>query len=127
MQSVDHEISVPTAKLTLEGLGKVFKTTKGTFEALAHVDLVINKGDFCTVVGPSGCGKSTLLRILAGLESATSGSLKIERDSSDKPLTSVIFQEDSIFPWMNVTKNVAYGLQNRGVPKKRSMKRFASG
>jgi NitT/TauT family transport system ATP-binding protein len=69
------------------------------------------------IVGPSGCGKTTLLRMLGGLESATSGSIEIAQGDSDKPVNSMIFQGESIFPWMTVWNNAAYGLKMRSVPK----------
>jgi NitT/TauT family transport system ATP-binding protein len=66
------------------------------------------------IVGPSGCGKTTLLRILAGLENVSSGTIEIETPHSQRPVNSMIFQGDSIFPWMTVWNNAAYGLKMRG-------------
>jgi len=110
--------TVAEPKLRIVGLEKKFTTVKGdTFQALAPVDITINKGDFVTVVGPSGCGKTTLLRIIAGLEKQSDGELTILDEDSSRPDTSVVFQEESIFPWMSVWDNVAYGLVNRRVPK----------
>jgi NitT/TauT family transport system ATP-binding protein len=83
--------------------------------ALDRFDLAIADGEFICVVGPSGCGKTTLLRILAGLEMPTAGSVDITRRDRARPLTSMIFQETSIFPWMSVRDNVAYGLDIRRV------------
>jgi NitT/TauT family transport system ATP-binding protein len=68
------------------------------------------------IVGPSGCGKTTLLRILAGLDSVSAGSIEIETPSSQRPVNSMIFQGDSIFPWMTVWDNAAYGLRMRHAP-----------
>ena len=84
--------------------------------AIDGVCLDIAHGEFFMIVGPSGCGKTTLLRILAGLESMTAGTIEIETPSSGRPLSSMIFQGDSIFPWMTVWNNAAYGLKMRGVP-----------
>jgi NitT/TauT family transport system ATP-binding protein len=89
------------------------------FDALTAIDQVsleIGAGEFFVIVGPSGCGKTTLLRILAGLENVTSGSIEIAAPRSDRPVNSMIFQGDSIFPWMNVWDNAAYGLRMRNVP-----------
>src|SRR5579885_2075201 len=69
------------------------------------------------IVGPSGCGKTTLLRILAGLETPSSGAIEIETPHSQRPVNSMIFQGDSIFPWMTVWDNAAYGLRMRRAPK----------
>jgi NitT/TauT family transport system ATP-binding protein len=83
--------------------------------ALEDVTLQVRDGEFCCIVGPSGCGKTTFLRILAGLERQTSGELHIDVRDPAKPLTAMVFQEQSIFPWMTVEENVAYGLRMRGV------------
>jgi NitT/TauT family transport system ATP-binding protein len=85
--------------------------------AIDEVTFEIAHGEFFMIVGPSGCGKTTLLRILAGLESPTSGNIEIESPRSGRPLNSMIFQGDSIFPWMTVWNNAAYGLKMRRAPK----------
>jgi NitT/TauT family transport system ATP-binding protein len=82
---------------------------------LDDVSLGIAEGKFCCVVGPSGCGKTTLLRILAGLDTATSGSVSVSNHVPGVPGNSVVFQGDSIFPWMTVWDNAAYGLKMRRV------------
>ena len=90
-----------------------------TFAQLIAIDGVsvdIAPGEFFMIVGPSGCGKTTLLRILAGLESVTSGAIEIETPHSQRPVNSMIFQGDSIFPWMTVWDNAAYGLKMRRAP-----------
>ena len=92
------------------------RKTFGQLMAIDGVSLDIAPGEFFMIVGPSGCGKTTLLRILAGLESVTSGAIEIETPSSHRPVNSMIFQGDSIFPWMTVWDNAAYGLKMRRVP-----------
>src|SRR5438552_2497533 len=96
-------------------------------DALAGIDLDIRAGEFFCIVGPSGCGKTTLLRILAGLETLTDGATEVVRDASgadgrgsatERPLNSMVFQEQSIFPWMSVRDNVAFGLKARGFSKR---------
>jgi NitT/TauT family transport system ATP-binding protein len=104
-------------KIRIRDLTKQFTTKNGTLTAVNDLSLDIPPGRFFMIVGPSGCGKTTLLRMLAGLESATSGSIDIARSDSGKPVNSMIFQGESIFPWMTVWDNVAYGLKMRGVPK----------
>ena len=74
----------------------------GQLTAVDGVSFDIAHGEFFMIVGPSGCGKTTLLRILAGLDSITSGSIEIETPNSQRPVNSMIFQGDSIFPWMTV-------------------------
>jgi NitT/TauT family transport system ATP-binding protein len=91
----------------------------GSLVAVDHVSLDIAPGEFFMIVGPSGCGKTTLLRILAGLETATSGTIEIDIPAgSNRPDNSMVFQGDSIFPWMTVWQNAAYGLRMRKVAPK---------
>jgi NitT/TauT family transport system ATP-binding protein len=92
------------------------RKTFGPLVAIDGVSVEIARGEFFMIVGPSGCGKTTLLRILAGLESITAGSIEIETPSSHRPVNSMIFQGESIFPWMTVWNNAAYGLRMRRVP-----------
>jgi NitT/TauT family transport system ATP-binding protein len=88
----------------------------GALTAIDHVSIDIAPGEFFMIVGPSGCGKTTLLRILAGLETMTSGTIEIDVPAgSDRPDNSMVFQGDSIFPWMTVWQNAAYGLRMRKV------------
>jgi len=88
----------------------------GGLIAVDGVSVDIAHGEFFMIVGPSGCGKTTLLRILAGLDSVTSGTIEIETPNSQRPVNSMIFQGDSIFPWMTVWDNAAYGLRMRRAP-----------
>jgi len=89
----------------------------GPFTALDHVSLDIGAGEFFVIVGPSGCGKTTLLRILAGLDKPSEGSIELRGGRADRPQNSMVFQGDSIFPWMTVWDNAAYGLRMRGVAR----------
>lgn len=104
-------------KISVEHLGKKFESRDKTVTALDDINLNIEKGQFFVIVGPSGCGKSTLLRILAGLDEPTSGRFKITEPENGRPSNSMIFQGDSIFPWMTVWENAAYGLTMRNAPK----------
>jgi NitT/TauT family transport system ATP-binding protein len=92
------------------------RKTFGQLIAIDGVSVDIASGEFFMIVGPSGCGKTTLLRILASLESVTSGTIEIATPSSQRPVNSMIFQGDSIFPWMTVWDNAAYGLKMRRAP-----------
>jgi NitT/TauT family transport system ATP-binding protein len=113
----------PTTQQTLEpkirisGLTKQFAVKGGNFTAIDNISLDIAPGTFFVIVGPSGCGKTTLLRILAGLEKPTSGTVEVRAEHPGKPVNSMVFQGDSIFPWMTVYQNAAYGLKMRGVPE----------
>jgi NitT/TauT family transport system ATP-binding protein len=106
-------------KVRIGGLRKEFTVRGRTFEALAPIDLEVRSGEFVAIVGPSGCGKTTLLRILAGLERATSGDFVVDRErGSTRPPNAMVFQEQSIFPWMSVVDNVAFGLKARGLARR---------
>src|SRR5690606_7277221 len=83
--------------------------------ALDNISFRINRGEFCAVVGPSGCGKSTLLRVISGLIEPTGGSVNIVPGDTGNPLQAMVFQGNSVFPWMTVLQNAAYGLEMRGV------------
>ena len=89
----------------------------GTFQALFDIDLDIKPGEFVVLLGPSGCGKSTLLYLIAGLERETSGEIWSfhERIEQPSPNRSLIFQETSLFPWLTVWQNVAFGLSISGM------------
>ena len=112
----DHA-AAPDWKIRLRDLSKVFQTNSGPFTALEPITLDIPTGCFFMIVGPSGCGKTTLLRILAGLEKRTSGTMEISAPAANRPSNSMVFQGDSLFPWMNVFENAAYGLRMRGLPR----------
>jgi NitT/TauT family transport system ATP-binding protein len=105
--------------IELRGLGKVFHSRKGSsLEALREVDLDVRLGEFVCVVGPSGCGKTTLLNILGNLDVKTTGSVRFAFPPSERPLLSIVFQEQGVFPWMTVLDNAAFGLMARGVGRK---------
>ncbi len=104
-------------KIRLRGLTKIFETKRGPFVALDALSLDIPTGCFFMIVGPSGCGKTTLLRILAGLETHSAGTIEIGEPAAGRPSNSMIFQGDSLFPWMTVWDNAAYGLAMRRLPK----------
>ena len=106
------------AAIVADKLGKRFNAGTRTVEALGDFSLTVEEGEFCCIVGPSGCGKTTFLRILAGLETPSSGRLEINARDPARPATAVVFQETSIFPWMRVIENAAFGLETRGIPKK---------
>jgi ABC-type nitrate/sulfonate/bicarbonate transport system ATPase subunit len=103
--------------LSVKDVGKVFNEGKeGEVVALSRIDLSVHPGEILSLVGPSGCGKSTLLRMIAGLETATAGSLSIDGDPILAPHyeRGLVFQDPSLFPWLTVNGNVAFGLKARG-------------
>jgi NitT/TauT family transport system ATP-binding protein len=96
-------------KISVLGLERHFDTPNGLLQALGPMDLTVRDGEFLCIVGPSGCGKSTFLRVAAGLLDPTGGSMSIERGGAG-PLSAMVFQDYSIFPWKTVEQNVRFGL-----------------
>ena len=90
---------------------------RGPFLALENINLDVARGSFVSLVGPSGCGKSTLLRVFAGLIRPTSGQVELGGQPIDGPdeRKGMVFQEDAVFPWLSIVKNVEYGPRARGV------------
>lgn len=102
----------------VSNLSQRFESNNGWIDALRDVEFTVSPGEFCVIVGPSGCGKTTLLRILAGLELPTSGSVSMTRADGTSPSNAMVFQGRSVFPWLTVNQNVAYGLKLRGIRRK---------
>jgi len=106
------------ATVSLKGIHKSF----GDLEVIHGVDVDIQDGEFIVIVGPSGCGKSTLLRMVAGLETVTSGEVYIDDIcvNNEEPMDrniAMVFQNYALYPHMNVFDNMAYGLKIAGRPK----------
>lgn len=103
-------------------LNNVTKIYPNGTKAINETSLNIEHGEFIVFVGPSGCGKSTLLRMIAGLEDITDGEINLDNktinkvDPSDRDV-AMVFQNYALYPHMNVYKNIAYGLKNRGQSK----------
>jgi NitT/TauT family transport system ATP-binding protein len=108
------EAGARRVKIKIRNLIKRF----GTLVAIDDVSLDIEEGCFFAIVGPSGCGKTTMLRILGGLETVSSGEVEMGEPKPGRPQYSMIFQGESIFPWMTVWDNAAYGLRMRRAPPK---------
>ena len=108
------------ARIDVRGLGKIFQTLKGdTVEAIHDLSFAVGDNEFVSIVGPSGCGKSTCLYIIAGFIAPTTGRVLVD----DRPVTApgpdrgVVFQEYALFPWRTVEDNIAYGLEEKGLPR----------
>jgi len=106
-----------TPKVSLQEISKTFQTRKKEkLIALDNITLDIQPGTFVSFLGPSGCGKSTLLRLIAGLETPTSGQVLIDGRTVSGPQGNVgmVFQSYSSFPWLTVRDNVGFGLNVNG-------------
>jgi len=108
------------SKLVVEGVSRTFPGHRGgaPTRALEPTDLRAEPNDFITILGPSGCGKSTLLRIVAGLDRPTEGRVLVD----GRPVTGpgadrgMVFQSYTLFPWLTVAENIAFGLVESGRP-----------
>ena len=127
-QLVDYREQTPEVKryfedlrsrevvLKVEKLGKIFGEGIGATEALQDVSFNVHHREFVSIVGPSGCGKSTLIRILAGLETSTSGSAMLDGEEIRGPGSGrgMVFQNYTLFPWRTVAGNVTFGPEMMG-------------
>jgi len=107
-------------QLSIEQVSRLFPAVHRGMptQALLPVDLQVADNDFLTILGPSGCGKSTLLRIIAGLDTPTTGRALLD----GKPVTGpgpdrgMVFQSYTLFPWLSVRQNICFGLREQGMP-----------
>lgn len=102
--------------LEVKNLTKTFETAQGTVTALKDVSFKTHRREFVCIIGPSGCGKSTLVRMLAGLETQTSGEILLDGEPKFEPGhdRGMVFQGYTLFPWLTVLKNVMFGLRMQG-------------
>jgi NitT/TauT family transport system ATP-binding protein len=110
---------VDSRMIELVHVNRSFKRADGQkVQAVQDVSVVIGEGEFVCLVGPSGCGKSTLLQMVAGLLEPSEGAIAVAGKEISGPgrERGMVFQKDSVFPWMRVIDNVEYGLKCRGVP-----------
>jgi NitT/TauT family transport system ATP-binding protein len=103
--------------ISVRGINKIYP---GPVHALKDVDLDFPTGALTTLLGPSGCGKTTLLKIIAGLLAATSGTVTVKGKTvtAPGPERAFVFQDFALMPWATVLRNVAFGLELRGVAAK---------
>ncbi len=106
--------------LQITKLHKNFDTKEGPLVVLKDINMNIQQGEFICAVGASGSGKSTLLRQIAGLDTPTTGDVKIDGVSvtGPGPDRGMVFQHYTLFPWMNVQENAEFGLKLQGLPKR---------
>ncbi len=114
----DQSVPSSAARIEARGIAKTYHTPHGDVEALRPIDLIINAGEFVSLVGPSGCGKSTFMLIVAGLLAPSSGSVLINDRILTQPLTDVgiVFQDHLLLDFRTAEDNVLLQAQIRGLP-----------
>ena len=115
--------------LGMEGVCKTFLGSRHETPALRDIHLEVESGEFLCIIGASGCGKSTLLNLFAGLDKPDSGSVREngQEIQGPSPQRVLLFQEPSLFPWLTVRDNAAFGLEAAGVPlaeRRRTAERY---
>lgn len=114
--------------LNIDHVSMEFPTPEGPFKALDNVDLVIEQGEFISLIGHSGCGKSTVLNIVAGLLQATEGGIVLEGKEVDEPAPdrAVVFQNHSLLPWLTAYENVELAVKQvfKGKKSRAEMKEW---
>jgi len=113
------------SKLVIENVSRIFPAVRGGVptRALEPTSLAVADNDFVTILGPSGCGKSTLLRLVAGLDTPTTGGILLDGKAITGPGADrgMVFQSYTLFPWLTVKENISFGLRERGVaPRERA-------
>src|SRR5262249_48150490 len=111
--SMNQTSDTQDARLELDQVHRTYRRSGGELvHAVRDMTLTIEPHEFVCVIGPSGCGKSTLLQLIAGLAPATQGTIRLSglEIVGPSPERGLVFQRDSVFPWMRVIDNAAYGL-----------------
>lgn len=106
--------------ISLKNVSMIYKASSKKTTALENIDLDIDEGEFVCLLGPSGCGKSTLLKLMAGFIMPTEGKITVKGNviRGANWHRGVVFQQPSLYPWLNVEDNVKFGLKMRKMPKK---------
>jgi NitT/TauT family transport system ATP-binding protein len=111
------------SELVIDNVSRIFPGARrrAPTRALEPTNLTIPDNDFVTIIGPSGCGKSTLLRLVAGLDQPTTGRILLNGIpvSQPGPDRGMVFQSYTLFPWLTVADNIAFGLREKGTPAHR--------
>ena len=117
MSQIDPAVveEVPESAVSTRNISKNY----GEVEALRDLSLEFPRGQLTSLLGPSGCGKTTLLKIIAGLLEPTSGEVEVggKKVTGPGPDRAFVFQDFALLPWASVIRNVAFGLEMRGVAK----------
>jgi len=110
---------LPLTKLKINNITKIFEANGNKLHVLDSISFDVKEKEFLTIVGPSGCGKTTLIKIIAGLETPTSGRIILDENKIHKPSKKIGYvpQEYSLFPWKNIKENIRFGLKLQGVKR----------
>ncbi|MCC7553411.1 MAG: ABC transporter ATP-binding protein [Methanobacteriaceae archaeon] len=110
--------------IKIKNINKSYSAHEKEVKVLENINFDINDGELICLLGPSGCGKTTLLRLIAGLEKANSGEIYVNDELVSKPSKDrgFIFQQYSLFPWLNVLDNVMFGLNLTNESKEENLK-----
>lgn len=113
---VDSDVVTAKPRLSLDHVTVIFPGRRTP--AVVDISLDVAAGEFVALLGPSGCGKSTLLNLLAGFQAPSDGSVSFDGQAVTAPSANcgVVFQKHSLFPWMSVIENVAFGPRSLGIP-----------
>lgn len=105
--------------LEIKNVEKVFQINDEYLQAVEKTNAEIKNGEFISIVGPSGCGKSTLIRMISGLETPSSGEIKLKGNKVTKPTLDIgmIFQESRLFPWLSIEKNIEFGISDKSIKR----------
>jgi NitT/TauT family transport system ATP-binding protein len=107
--------------IDISNLSLTFETSDGPVQAVSEIDLAIEGGEFVSLIGPSGCGKTTLLRVIADLETATSGKITVNgltpSEARLERAYGYVFQAPALYPWRTIARNIALPLEIMGLSK----------
>jgi NitT/TauT family transport system ATP-binding protein len=107
--------------IDISNLSLTFETSDGPVQAVSEIDLAIEGGEFVSLIGPSGCGKTTLLRVIADLETATSGKITVNgltpSEARPERAYGYVFQAPALYPWRTIARNIALPLEIMGLSK----------
>jgi NitT/TauT family transport system ATP-binding protein len=119
--TVDNQEQTPVVEVKNVSHDFMTMSTESTFRVLEDISFQVNKGQLITIVGTSGCGKSTLLRIIAGLIQPSEGEILLDGNPIKGPDANrgMVFQQDAVFPWLTVRRNIEYGLRIRGMNQRK--------
>jgi NitT/TauT family transport system ATP-binding protein len=110
---------VARVRIAVRDLSKTFTQGPREIPAVSHVSFDVHDKEFVAIVGPSGCGKSTILNMIGSLVAPSGGEIVVDGErvgARPAPQIGYVFQKDTVFPWRTVERNIALGLEYRGVP-----------